>query len=67
MLRRVSQDRHAGAGWSRHRGLVTAIAVFALLLATVAALGNGGLSYFDLSLPGQRRRRWRSPPWARRW
>ena len=49
MLRRVSQDRHAGAGWSRHRGLVTAIAVFALLLATVAALGNGGLSYFDLS------------------
>ena len=49
MLRRVSQDRRAGAGWSRHRGLVTAIAVFALLLATVAALGNGGLSYFDLS------------------
>ncbi|MBR8656969.1 ABC transporter permease, partial [Achromobacter sp. Marseille-Q0513] len=49
MPRRVSQDRRAGAGWSRHRGLVTAIAVFALLLATVAALGNGGLSYFDLS------------------
>ena len=67
MLRRVSQDRHAGAGWSRHRGLVTAIAVFALLLATVAALGNGGLSYFDLSFRPAAAPRWRSPPWARRW
>ena len=66
MLRRVSQDRRAGAGWSRHRGLVTAIAVFALLLATVAALGNGGLSYFDLSFLASGGR-WRSPPWARRW
>ena len=66
MLRRVSQDR-AGAGWSRHRGLVTAIAVFALLLATVAALGNGGLSYFDLSFLASGGARWRSPPWARRW
>lgn len=67
MLRRVSQDRRAGAGWSRHRGLVTAIAVFALLLATVAALGNGGLSYFDLSFWPAAAPRWRSPPWARRW
>ena len=34
---------------ARHRGLVIAIAVFLILLATVASVGSVSLSYYDLS------------------
>ena len=43
--------RRPGAGlvFARHRGLVTAVAVFMLLFALVNSIGAGHLTYFDIS------------------
>ena len=38
----------AGIVFARHRGLLTAIAVFLLLFALVNSIGAGRLTYFDI-------------------
>ncbi|MBO9356706.1 ABC transporter permease [Bordetella petrii] len=48
-LAAASARRIGTAPLAAHRGLLTAMAVFAIMLCTVVMLGSGTLSYFDIS------------------